>query len=366
MIQLNDAREKMFLVYGQRRREKTLDERKDELHTINVARYARILAEGIARKEKLECKITSIGDIAEFAGYMHHIADSKRKHNGIESARWVAYTSSHINKAGKSWIIQPRTFTLQREELAAVAFALIERERDINTLVKMCGKNMDEKAIAALSLKFADDLLEAYGFRMIENACFFSGNRRVNWGDLQFLNREKRTRENPAFWAVLGDTMQSIYSRKPSSAYPVWLRSAVSRMSAIEYRFYANLIRMGREYGYGDELKSAKMLAESGYPKFDSEFVDLVRRQRRFSRYPERYEELGEAVVASKIDDPYMLSKIIADVSTVRTSIEAYVIWKDHSSENYFAHGIVDYSEGVVDYADRIITEYKAKKKIEE
>ncbi len=384
MIEAQKAKEMMERAFAQRRKKGILSHAHDETHVTNVARYGRILAEGIAKKEGIgesrdKSYIYSIDDVAEavkhvadtaeLAGYLHDIVrqPTEKVPHGAEGAKWIAYASYFTKTAKEAWGVMPDDcLSLNREELATVAFALIEHEKTLADVIRLSrfDVNADEKAIVAVSMKICDALLEASGFRVVERRCFFVGNERMHNGDLQFLKENELTKDKPHVWAVLGESIVRLYARNPLTSYPEWLRGVASRLHAIQYRFYANLIKMTGEYQPTDELKIVKLLAQMKFPKVDDKLIGAVEKQRHLtSGYLGQFPEIGEATFAAGMDNPLQLAKIMENVSMAADTAQAYAIWKDAAYENYFAHGVVDYNEGACDFADMAVESYVPGKK---
>ncbi|MCX8200230.1 MAG: HD domain-containing protein [Candidatus Micrarchaeota archaeon] len=347
--------------------EKTLKKRRlkdilspahNEIHSINVARYGRILAERIAVKEGFDAAtVERAAALAEVSGYLHDIVRLPHEDipHGVESAKWVAYASSYLAQPNLFWGVMPEDrLSLSKDELATVAFAIIQHEKKLNEIIRLTnfGFRSSEKAIVAVSLKIADVLFECSGFHAVERRCFFSGNERLHYGDLQFLKEATLTKEKPYLWAVLGETMIRLYTSSPLRWCPKWLESTATKLHSIQYRFYSNLVRLVAPDVPADELVIAHLLRRINFPRVDEKLIETVKKERHLtSTYWNKVPEIKEAISASQMDHPKMLLSLMKNVSAADCFESAYEIWKKAMHLNYFAHGIVDYNEGGCDYA---------------
>lgn len=339
--------------FAKRREIKKISPAHDEKHCENVAVYGGKIAENISKKS-FNINIERAKKITEIAGYMHDIVREPKETqpHGPEGAKWVLYGAGYNSEKNDNWFIMPPKFELNYNDAEMVAYAISSHESNLKMVIENSGfdLNKDIKNISAVSVKIADALLEASGYRVVERRAFFVGNERVNNGDLKYLN-EIYGPDAPIM-AVLGETQIRLYGKNNLNDYPLWLQPVAEELHAIQYRFYTNLMKsMG--YSLYDETKLALKFVGT-FPKFGDDVLEKIKNEHHLTGQMSDNPIILTNIMQGIKNDSEILN-VLRMVSKTHSMQEALNIW--NTTNNDFSEGINKYNSGNNDELVARVTE---------
>jgi hypothetical protein len=340
--------------FAKRREIKKISPAHDEKHCENVALYGGQIAEAISKKSNVDFVKTK--EIAEIAGYMHDIVREPKETqpHGPEGAKWLLYGAGFNSEKNDNWLIMPPQFELNFNDAEMIAYAIASHENKLKDVIanSLFDSEKSIKNISTVSVKIADALLEASGYRVVERRAFFVGNERVNNGDLKYLN--EMYGEKAPIMAVLGETQIRLYGKNNLNDYPAWLQPVAEELHAIQYRFYTSLMK-SMNYSLFDEVKLAEKFVGK-FPKFDNELYEKIKNAPHLTGEMSNNKIIFDNILAGiKSAEGKEILNVLKMISKTHSMQEALKIW--NSTNNDFSEGINKYNSGDNEQLVKRITE---------
>jgi hypothetical protein len=327
--------------FTKRRKMNKISPAHDEKHCENVGIYGGMIAEDISKKFNID--FLKIKELTEKAGFLHDIVREPKETepHGPEGADWLLYGAGVINEKKDSWLVMPPEIELNLSDSATIAYGIRYHEDKLKDIISnsMFDKEKNEKNVTAVSLKIADALLEASGYRVIERRAFFVGNERVNRGDLQYL--KEKYGERAPIMAVLGETQIRLYGKNKLQDYPEWLQPVAQELHAIQYRFYTNVMKsIGFKLYEEDKIASQFV---GNFPKFTEELYEKIKNEPHITGELSNNKIIFENILKGVSTDSDILN-ILKMVSKTHSMEEALKVWNNTSND--FSEGINKYNNG--------------------
>lgn len=339
--------------FAKRREIKKISPAHDEKHCENVAVYGGRIAENISKKY-LNVDFNKIKELTEIAGYLHDIVREPKETqpHGPEGAKWVLYGAGFNTEKNDNWFIMPPKFELSLNEAEIITYAISSHENKLKDIItnSLFDTQKSRMNIPTVSLKIADALLEASGYRVVERRAFFVGNERVNNGDLKYLN-EIYGADAPIM-AVLGETQIRLYGKNNLNDYPLWLQPVAEELHAIQYRFYTNLMK-SMCYSLYDEVKLALKFVGT-FPKFGDDVLEKIKNEHHLTGEMSDNPIIFDNILMG-INAGSDILNILRMVSKTHSMQEALNVW--NTTNNNFSEGINKYNSGNNDELVARVTE---------